>query len=552
LKVKPQISATGPANEGPSEARSLAGLVEEVAARDPGHAAIIHFGETIPYGELVARTQEVAKALLALGVRRGDRIAALMGNQPEWVVLCLASSKIGATFVPLNTWYKRNELDWTLRHCGISVLVATSRFLNQDFGAVLRDLVPELGQADSARLVSRSFPALRTIVMLDGSMDGTLSWQQFLRHASSRSDSALREASDPVGESDTAFILYTSGSTAEPKGVLLANRGVVRNGHWMAKRRAVNRSDRVWLGSPLFYGLGATNALPVTFSQGATLVLQGSFEAGAAIRAIADSEATVYYGTGNMTRAILDHPDYKQSRVGSLQKGNAGTMAEYKRMTLVEMGISRACPAYGLTESYGNATVGDADDSLEDKLRTNGRPLPETELVIVDPETRQPLPQGQTGLVLLRGHTTSGYFENAVETSRALLGGGWFDTGDLGCLDGEGRFIFSARLKEVIKSGGINVSPMEVEQLLVQHPAVRDAHVVGVADPVKGERIVAFVDVTGDVDAVEIQAFVKERAASFKVPHHVLFRNESQLPRLASGKVSKPRLVEEAQRELGR
>jgi fatty-acyl-CoA synthase len=248
---------------------------------------------------------------------------------------------------------------------------------------------------------------------------------------------------------------------------------------------------------------------------------------------------------------MLDHPDYSQRKIGSLKKGNAGTMAEYKRLTLVEMGISGAVPAYGLTETYGNATVGATDDPLDVKLATNGTPLPGMEMVIVHPETREPLPQGETGLVLIRGHTTAGYLNNPQETAKALLPDGFFDTGDLGSFDREGRFLFHSRLKEVLKSGGINVSPVEVEQLIASHPDVRDAFVVGVADAVKGDRIVAFVDTTAPLSEQSVRDFVKERAASFKVPHHVLFRSEADLPRLASGKIAKHRLSIEAKEELG-
>jgi fatty-acyl-CoA synthase len=291
--------------------------------------------------------------------------------------------------------------------------------------------------------------------------------------------------------------------------------------------------------------------MPVALTHGAALVLQDRFEAATAIQTIETTEATTYYGTGNMTHAILEHSSYRQARIGSLKKGNAGTTTQYKRMTLVDMGISRACPAYGLTESYGNATVGEADDPLDAKLSTNGRPLPGTELRIVDPTNHRPLDAGRVGLVLLRGHITPGYFNNPEETAKALRPGGYFDTGDLGLLDAEGRFVFYARLKEVIKSGGINVSPLEVEHQLAQHPHVREAYVVGVSDAVRGERIVAFVDTVQTVSEEELKHFVKERVASFKVPHHVLFRTEAQLPRVASGKVAKYKLAEEARRELG-
>ncbi len=519
-------------------ARTLPALLDEIAARGPARPAIYFEDRCITYGELQGEARAVAKSLLALGVQRGDRVGAWLGNQPEWVAVCLGAAYVGATFVPLNTWYKSGEVSWTLAHCDIKVVVSASSFLRQSFAGILGELAPRL-------------PALRAVVLLGDTAPGMLSWRDFLALGARTSDAALAQALAAVRPDDPAFILYTSGSTAEPKGVLLAHGGAVGNGYDMGQRRFVEPDDRVWIGSPLFYGLGATNALPVALTHGAAIVLQGVFDAGTAIETIARTQATVYYGTGNITRAIFEHPGYAQRKIGSLKKGNAGTMRDYKRMTLVDMGMSLASPAYGLTESYGNATVGWADDPLEAKLATSGHPLPGTELVVVDPKSGEPLPAGTVGLILLRGYTTPGYFRNPEETKRALRPDGFFDTGDLGSLDRGGRLVFHARLKEVIKSGGINVSPVEVEQLLARHPDVREAYVVGVPDAARGELIVAFVDAAAPLEPDALRRFVKEQAASFKVPHHVLFRTEAQLPRLASGKVSKARLVEEARAELG-
>jgi fatty-acyl-CoA synthase len=530
---------------------TIAGVVEEMTTRQPRHPAIMYQGETISYGELRDAGIDVARSLLALGIRRGDRVGALLGNQPEWVMMAIGSAYVGAVFVPFNTWYKRSEIAWTLRHCGISCLVAASRFLKQDFAGIIQALLPQLRHGIPGDLVAPDYPRLKSIVMLGEPVPGALTWNEFLAAGIGPEHTSVKTAFATVRPDDPAYILYTSGSTAEPKGVVLAHHGVVANGFDMGDRRLVTAQDRVWLGSPLFYGLGATNALPVTLTHGATLVLQGAFDAGRAIEVIAKTQATVYYGTGNMTRAILDHADYSQRLIGSLKKGNAGTMTEYKRMTLVEMGMTLACPAYGLTESYGNATVGNADDPLEAKLHTNGHPVPGTELRIVDPENGRRLGPGETGLILLKGHVTPGYFGNNEENRRALRADGYFDTGDLGSLDAEGRLVFHARRKDVIKSGGINVSPMEVEQLLVRHPHIRDAHVVGVPHPTRGEVVVAFVDSDAVISEQEVRDFVRERAASFKVPNHVFFRSESQLPRLASGKVAKYRLAEEARSELG-
>ena len=529
--------------------RTLAEVLAEKAALQPNADAILHGGRRWSYAELLGESEQTARALLAHGVAPGDRVGALLGNDPEWMQIALGASMIGATFVPLNTWYKSTELAWTLRHCGLKLVVSAPRFLKADYRALFTEVLPRL--TDAGRLPDPAFPELRTLVFLEDAPAGCLSWADFLKDGDGLSSDALALARASVSPDAAAFVLYTSGSTAEPKGVMLNHRGVVENGFQLGARRGIASEDRVWLGSPLFYGLGATNALPATLTAGAALVLQGHFDAGAALDVIERTQATVFYGTGNMTRGMLDHADYAPARVGSLEKGNAGTVAEYKRLTLVEMGISKAVPAYGLTETYGNATVGETDDDIEVKVATNGRPLPDMEMIIVDPQTGERLGQGETGLVLIRGHTTPGYLNNPEETAKALRSDGFFDTGDLGSFDADGRFLFHSRLKEVLKSGGINVSPVEVEQLLAGHPDVRDAYVVGVGDPVQGEKIVAFVDVSASVGEDALKSYVKERAASFKTPHHILFRSEAQLPRLASGKVAKYRLAEEARRELG-
>jgi fatty-acyl-CoA synthase len=532
-------------------ARTLGGVLDEVSAIQANAPAVFYFGETLSYRDLQSRSRDVARALVALGVRKGDRVAALLGNEPDWLTVCFGCAYIGAIFVPLNTWYKSSEIDWTLRHCGMSVLVFAPSFLKQDFGAILNQLVPELKSSVPGELKSARYPALRGLIAYGAKQAGAFGWQEFLALGRDVASDEVATAEAKVTARDIAYILYTSGSTAEPKGVMLNHGSLIENSFGLGDRRNINADDRIWLGSPLFYGLGAANALPIALTHGSSLVLQGSFDPRVAIEIIAKTKATAYYGTGNMTRAILDHRDYAPAKVATMKKGTAGTVPSYKHMTLVEMGVSQASSVYGLTESYGNATVSNFDDPIDVKINTCGAPLPGMEMKIVDPQTFQQVPRGQIGLVLLRGHTTPGYFNNPEETSRALMPDGFFNTGDLGHFDEAGRFLFHARMKEVLKCNGINVSPLEVEQLLIQHPDVKDAHVVGVPDEVHGEVIVAFVQSDCALTEDSLRSFVKERAASFKVPHHVFVRNETQLPRLASGKIAKYKLVEEAIRELG-
>lgn len=529
--------------------RTLACVVAERALSAPDAPAIFCEGEVVSYAALDARAGEAARGLHALGIRAGGVVGVLLPNEPRWVVMALAAARLGATLVPLNTWYRRQELEWTLAHCGISVLVTADRINRTDYRALLSEIVPALGAPRREGLAAAHLPALRAVVFCDEAPAGGIEWPAFLRGGEevASSDLPRAEAASPEG---AAYILYTSGSSAEPKGVILRHRGVIENGFDLGQRRGIVADDRVWLGTPLFYALGATNALPATFTAGAALVLQRRFEAGAAISAIEATRATVYYATGNISHAILEHPDYRQSRIGSLSKGNAGLSESYKRMTLVSMGISGAVPAYGLTETYGNATVGEPDHPLERKLAANGRPLPGMEIAIVDPRTGAPLPGGETGLILVRGHTTPGYLGNPEAGRDTIRADGFLDTGDLGSIDRNGDLVFHSRLKDVIKTGGINVSPSEVEQLICAHPDVRDAFVVGIPDAERGELIVAFVDRYRPLSEDTLKAWLREHAASFKVPHHVLFRSEDTLPRLASGKVARHRLREDARAAL--
>ncbi len=528
------------------QGRTLFEVALETALVAPGRPAIFHGGTVVSYGELLARSSRVAHALLAAGVSPGDRVGTMIGNAPEWIIMALATAAAGAVMVPLNSWYKRNELAWTLRHSGVGLLLAVRRSLKTDNGVLLSAVVPELAGSVPGAIASPTMPALRSVVMIGECISGALDWEEFLRRGEAIGAPLPHVDPDTVG-----CILYTSGSTADPKGVMLRHRATVENGFDLGRRRAICADDRVYIGTPLFYSLGAANALPAALTAGASIVLADAFEPGRAIDAIEATRATVYYGTGNMSRAIIDHPAYRQARIATLKKGNAGLGAEYKRLTLVEMGITGAVPAYGLTETYGNAAVGEADDPIDVKMATDGRPLPGMEFRIVDPDSGTPVPHGTAGLVLIRGHTAAGYLDNLAESARAFRADGFFDTGDLGLMDRAGRFVFRSRLKEVIKSGGINISPFEVEQLLVNHPDVRDAFVVGVADAVRGELIVAFVDTLNRVSEDSLKGYVRENAATFKVPHHIFFRSEATLPRLATGKIAKVRLVEEARAGLG-
>ena len=531
-------------------ARTMGRVLEEMASRSPASTAIIHEHRRISYADLNLRVDRAARSLLALGLRHGDVVAALIGNSPEWVVTSFAAARIGAVFAPLNTWHRRTELDWTIRHTEAKALICLDRFLGHDYAADMDALIPELARSAAGQLTCQRFPRLRSVTMIGAPHPGTFSWQDFLELGRGVPADSLSAAADAVEPDDLLIILYTSGSTAEPKGVTLGHRGVVENSFNIGERRGIRASDRVWLGAPLFYALGAVNCLPATISHGATLILQGHFTAVRAIEIIWRERATIFYGTSNMIRAMVDDPAYDQQKLSSLRGGSAGISAEERRILIEDIGAAQATQSYGLTETYGNAAGGFPEDSLDLKLQTAGKPLPGFEFRIVDPKTRRPEAAGRSGLLLVRGYVTDGYFKDPEQTALAFDSDGWFDTGDVGCIGPDGYFYFDSRSKEIIKVGGINVSPTEVEQLLLRHPAVRQAHVVGVPHPVHDQMVVAIVEPAAPVTEDELRTYVRQVAASFKVPRHVLFWTDAQIPRLATGKVARQKLREDAIGEL--
>jgi fatty-acyl-CoA synthase len=528
---------------------TFSAMVDEVAGRDQAHPAVIDAHRDLSYLDLQFESRRVARALLALGVRRGDRVAALVSNRAEWVSLCFGAARIGAVFAPLNTWYRQSEIEWALRHLEAVAVIAETTFLSHDYGADLRQIAPELSRSAAGELHAERLPALTTVVHIGEHAPGTFNWPDFLELGRGVSDDALTAAEDTVTPDDLLFILYTSGSTADPKAVTIRHAGAVENCFNIGERRGLTADDRVWLGSALFYGLGAVNALPATISHGATLVLQGHFDAGRALDVIESTRATVFYGMSNMIRSIYDHPQYRRDRVASLIKGSASISVEERRLLIVEMGVHMATQSYGMTETYGNCTGGYVDDSLELKLTTIGSALPGWELRVVDPETMQPVPKGETGLLLVRGYTTDMYYRQPEETAAAFTPDSYLVTGDLCSVGTDSYLRYHSRLKEMVKTGGINVSPLEVEQLLLRHPAIRQAYVVGVPDSQRGEALVAFVE-ADSLNEAEVKRYLRERVASFKVPSHVFFRSDAEIPRVASGKVPRFRLREEAMAEL--
>jgi fatty-acyl-CoA synthase len=530
------------------QSHTLGDLVDELAAATPQAPALVSGTERLDFAALKARTDGFARALLGLGIGRGDQVALLCSNRSEWVVAAGAAAKLGAPVAAISTFSSPREFAYVLEHSGAQALVMLSRFRDRHFLQALGELCPELARCPPGALQSAALPALRTVVVLDGDASpGTFGPAEFLARGAGVDGAALARAQAAVTPDDICFILYTSGSTAAPKGVTLAHGPLLANGFDIGERQHLTAADRLWLAVPLFWAFGSVNAMPAIMTHGGCMVLQEVFEPGAALALIERERCSVYYGMANMARALLEHPDHPGRRLGAMRTGLTIGSPEDIALTIQALGATQLCAVYGSTETYGNCAVTDAHDPLALRLATQGLPLPGMTIRAVDPATRVPLPPGEIGELAVRGYTTPGYFRAPELDAQAFDASGWFLTGDLGSIEPDGRVRFRGRLKEMIKTGGVNVAPLEVEHVLLQHPDIVQAHVVGVPDRLKGEIVAAAVEIRADADpdAAAITAFCRERLASYKVPTRFAFRAAGEFPRTPTGKIHKPGLRQE-------
>jgi fatty-acyl-CoA synthase len=528
--------------------RTLGDLVDEMATVTPTAEAVVFRDERLDYAALKGRVDGFARALLAVGIRHGDRVAVLVTNRTEWIVAALAAAKIGAIVAAISTFSTPRELAWMLKHSGAVALVTLASFRGREFLDALRGLCPELDGSARGALSAARLPALRSVVVLDGRPSaGVFSLPEFLAQGASVDAAILSAAQRAVAASDICYILYTSGSTAAPKGVTLAHGPLIANGFDIGERQHLRATDRLWLAVPLFWSFGSANALPAIMTHGGCIVLQESFEAGEALALIERERCSVYYGMGHMARALLEHEDHPRRRLGAMRTGLTIGPPEDIAMTIEALGAAELCNVYGSTETYGNCAVTDAKDPLPLRLHSQGQPLPGMTIRTVDLVTRRPLPIGEVGELAVRGYVTPGYFQAPELDAEAFDRGSYFLTGDLGSIEADGRVRFRGRLKEMIKTGGVNVAPLEVEQVLLQYPDTVQAHVVGVPDRSRGEIVAAVIELRAGAipDTASILAFCRERLASYKVPVRLAIRSAAELPRTPTGKIHKPTLRRE-------
>jgi fatty-acyl-CoA synthase len=513
--------------------RTTPDLLAEMATRYPDREYVVDGDTRLTYREFRGLSRAHARGLYALGLRRGSHMAILMDNRHEWLVAYFAAMSIGVQVVALNTWATAPELAYQLRHADVELLVTEETIRAKP----LDDMLADIALADpDVRCVGK-------VVTVDGAAsERRIPFASLPDMGRGVTDDDLA-ANAPVAD-DVACILYTSGSTSMPKGVPLLHRGLIDNMWSIGERMHLTQDDRLWLAVSLFWSFSCVNALFTVTTHGGTVILQYQFDAGDALRLIERERCSVFYGVPAMALALTVHPDRKSRNLRSLRTGaTIGTPEQIQR--IVDLGVTEICNVYGLTEAYGNSAVIDCKDPLERRLHCSGPALVGTEIRVVDPESNRPLPAGGMGEIVIRGNVTPGYLNDPERTAEAIDAEGWLHSGDLGVLDGDGYVTFHGRLKELVKTGGINVAPAEVEKVLVRHGSVDQAWVTGIPDPRLDEAVAAVIVPKAGVapSADELIAFCRQSLAAYKVPRHYRFVAVADLPLTSTGKLQKNRLA---------
>lgn len=523
---------------------TLPALIRQAAANFPVQAAIVDGAVTINYAELLVRSQAVARSLIALDVQAGDRVAIWAPNLHEWILAACGIHAAGAVLVPLNTRMKGGEAADILERSGAKLLFCIGDFLGQYYPALLAGQRPASLQ---------SIVVLRDGFKADPAAPGDMSWSYFMGAGCliARSDVELRERA--LSANSTADLMFTSGTTGRPKGVMSAHGPTIRAFSTWSRVVGLQQGDHYLIVNPFFHAFGYKAGWVAAFTQGATVYPEQVFDADAVLRRIAHDRISFMPGPPTLFLTMLAHSRLKDFDISSLRVAVTGAATVppvlITRMR-EELGINNVTTAYGLTECGGCATLCDPGDSAETVAGTCGRALPGTEVRCVDEEGR-PVPSGQAGEVLLRGyHVMQGYFDDEAATREAIDEDGWLHTGDVGVLDERGYLRITDRLKDMFIVGGFNCYPAEIERLLADHPAIAQVAVVGLADERMGEVGCACVVLRAGAELTPeaLVAWAREHMANYKVPRHVLWFDG--FPVNASNKVLKRELAQTAAARL--
>ena len=511
---------------------------------------------TRTYAQFRRDVDECAAALISLGVKAGDHVAVWATNVPAWYITFWATTKIGAVLVTVNTAYKIHEIEYLLRQSDTHTLVMIEDCKDINYKEIISELCPELKSlTPGTPLYSKNLPFLRNVVTVGFSMDGCLTWEQMLERASLVPNEEVRRRASLVKPDDVCNMQYTSGTTGFPKGVMLTHRNIVNNGKTIGDRMDLSTADRMMIQVPMFHCFGMVLSMTSTMTHGGTLCPIPYFSPKSSLACINDEHITCFNGVPTMFVAMFAHPDFAKTDFSYIRTGimaGANCPAELMRRAADEMNMKEIISVYGQTEASPGCTMGEVNEDIDHRVETVGSAFPGVECKIIDPETGDELPDGQSGEFVARGfNIMKGYYKMPEATAQAIDADGWLHSGDICMRTPDGYYKVTGRLKDMIIRGGENLYPREIEEFYLTNPKVRDIQVVGVPDPTYGEECCAWVILhKGETaDEAEMKAYGNASIARHKVPRYFVFVKE--FPMNAAGKILKYKMRDESVEMLG-
>jgi fatty-acyl-CoA synthase len=505
---------------------------------------VCHQGLRYTWQTLAEVVNRYARALMAIGLKPGDRLGIWAPNCAEWCITQFASAKIGAILVNINPAYRSTELEYALRQSGCSWVICADAFKTSDYHAMVQGLVPELSNAVPGQLASERLPELRGVVSLAANPPaGFMSWASLQERADTVSTVELSECQASLQFDDPINIQYTSGTTGFPKGATLSHYNILNNGYMVGESLRLTEQDRMVIPVPLYHCFGMVMGNLGCMTHGSTMIYPNdAFDPLITLRVVAEEKATALYGVPTMFIAELDHPQRNEFDLSSLRTGimaGATCPIEVMRRVINEMHMSEVQIAYGMTETSPVSLQTGPEDELELRVTTVGRTQPQLESKIVDAEGKI-VPRGTIGELCTRGYSVMlGYWNNPQATADSIDAGRWMHTGDLASMDENGYVCIVGRSKDMIIRGGENIYPRELEEFFFTHPVVSDVQVIGIPCSKFGEEIVAWVKLHPgqSVSEDELRGWARERIAHFKVPRY--FRFVDDFPMTVTGKIQK-------------
>lgn len=520
--------------------------------------------QQLSYAQLSEQIDVVARGLLSFGFSKGDRIGIWSTNNLQWILIQMATARIGAILVNINPAYRVQELEYALTQSQVQCLVVMPKFKSSHYLDMLLEILPELKHFQAKNLKTEKLPDLCRIIVYDPvKPDQTIVpfssftvWQALISAAAQISVDKLNKITETLDIDDAINIQYTSGTTGFPKAVVLTHHNILNNAWFAAQAMHFNELDRLCVAVPFYHCFGMVLANLLCFSVGACVVIPCEhFDAEAALKAVAQYHCTALHGVPTMFIAELEHENFKQYQLDSLRTGimaGAPCPPELMQRVMQNMHCAEILIAYGETEASPLTHLTTREDSLQRRTKTVGHNLPHQEVKIISTDKQQTVAIGVIGEICFRGyHIMHGYYNNPEATAQAIDAQGWLHSGDLGLMDKDGYVSITGRLKDMIIRGGENIYPREIEDILFTHPKVAEVAVFGVPDKSYGEELVAWVQLHANecCDEEEIRAFCHNKLSYFKIPRYIRFVKE--FPMTVTGKLKKYQMRAEMIDSLG-